>query len=113
MSPPRAHDAGVDLTLLYSAGCPNWTEADRRVREALGVLGLPESAVTRQAVETPEDADRLGFRGSPTLLVDGRDPFAEASAPVGLTCRVYRTPDGLAGAPTLEQLLGVLRDRVA
>jgi hypothetical protein len=30
--------------------------------------------------------------------------FAEPDAGVGLSCRVYRTPDGLAGAPTVVQL---------
>ncbi len=44
-----------------------------------------------------------------TVLVDGVDPFADASAPVGLSCRVFRTPDGLRGAPTVEQLVRVLR----
>jgi len=36
--------------------------------------------------------------------VDGVDIFADADAPVGLSCRVYQTPDGPAGSPTLEQL---------
>jgi hypothetical protein len=50
----------------------------------------------------------VGFRGSPTVLVDGRDPFADRQAPVGLSCRVYSTPEGLAGAPTVAQLIEVL-----
>jgi hypothetical protein len=61
-----------------------------------------------ELVETPEDADRLEFAGSPTILVDGVDPFAQKGATVGLTCRVYRTPDGLAGSPTADQLRAVL-----
>ena len=28
--------------------------------------------------------------------------------PLGLTCRLYPTPDGLAGTPTVEQLVHVL-----
>jgi hypothetical protein len=42
--------------------------------------------------------------------VDGVDVFAEPDAGVGLSCRVYRTPDGLAGAPTMEQLRAALAD---
>ena len=41
---------------------------------------------------------------SPSVLVDEVDPFADPDAPVGLSCRVYQTPDGMAGSPTLEQL---------
>ena len=60
-------------------------------------------------VATPEDAERLRFRGSPTILIDGLDPFAEESAPVGLSCRVLPTPDGLRGAPTHAQLVEALQ----
>jgi hypothetical protein len=52
----------------------------------------------------------VGFRGSPTVLVDGRDPFLDRDSPVGrLACRVDRTEDGLAGAPTVDQLVAALR----
>ena len=64
--------------------------------------------VEHRQVTTPEQAQSTGFRGSPTVLVDGRDPFADPDAPVGLSCRVYRTDAGLAGAPTVEQLFAVL-----
>ncbi len=99
----------MEVRLLYFAGCPNWELADQRVRAAMHEVGLPPSALTLESVETPEQAEELGFRGSPTVLVDGEDRFAEPGAPVGLSCRVFRTPDGLAGAPTVEQLVAVLR----
>ena len=97
----------MDVRLLYFDGCPNWRETDARLREAVALAGLavvPEHV----KVETPEDAERLSFRGSPTVLVNGVDPFADASAPVGLSCRVFQTPEGVRGAPTVEQLLAVL-----
>jgi hypothetical protein len=62
-----------------------------------------------ERVETAEDAERLRFIGSPTILVDGRDPFAGAEAAFGLTCRVFQTPKGLAGSPTPDQLRAALR----
>lgn len=60
--------------------------------------------MARHLVDTLEEAERMGFHGSPSILVDGIDIFAEPDAGVGLSCRVYRTPDGPAGAPTIEQL---------
>ncbi len=98
----------MDVALLYFDGCPNWHETDQRLRQALAAAGLN---VTPKYINvtSPEDAERLFFRGSPTVLVNGFDPFADASAPVGLSCRVFRTPDGLRGAPTVEQLVAVLR----
>ena len=97
----------MDVRLLYFDGCPNWRETDERLRAALVQAGRTETP-SYVEVTTHEDAERLSFRGSPTVLVDGVDPFADASAPVGLSCRVFRTPDGLRGAPTAEQLLAVL-----
>lgn len=97
------------LTGQYFDGCPNWQRTVELVRQALSAAGEPESALTLQAVQIAEEADRVGFRGSPTVLVEGTDPFAEPTAPVGLSCRVFPTPDGIVGAPTLEQLTAALR----
>jgi hypothetical protein len=98
----------VDVTLLYFDDCPNWQVADQRLGEALALAARADVQVERRLVVTPEQAEAARFRGSPTVLVNGRDPFADPAAPVGLSCRVYGTADGLAGAPTVEQLLAVL-----
>lgn len=102
----RPYPRSMDVRLLYFDGCPNWEETDLRVRAAMAQAGRSES-LTYVHVATPEDAERLSFRGSPTILIDGSDPFADTSAPVGLACRVFQTPEGLRGAPTMEQLLAV------
>lgn len=92
----------MDVTLLYFDDCPNWKVADQRLSAI--AADRADVMVTRLRVETVEEAERVGFHGSPSILVDGVDVFAEPGAGVGLSCRVYRTPDGLAGAPTVEQL---------
>ena len=89
-----------EVTLLYSEGCPNWRLADERLTRVADDLGY---TVSRRVITTCEQARAEGFRGSPTVLVGGRDAFADGSKP-GLSCRAYETPDGLAGVPTDEQL---------
>ncbi len=96
------------VTLRYFDGCPNWEIALGRVREVLATSGPGVAEVELERVPTEEEAERLRFRGSPTVLVDGVDPFADEAAPVGLACRVYRTERGLEGAPSLDQLKAVL-----
>ncbi len=88
--------------LQYFDGCPNW----EITQEQLDVIAAerPDIAVTRQLVETPDEAERVGFQGSPSIRIDGTDPFADSVAGAGLACRIYRTPDGPAGSPTLGQL---------
>ena len=98
----------MDVRLLYFDGCPNWQTTQDRLREALHVVGS-SSDVSLVNVQTPEEADRLSFRGSPTVLLNGEDPFGNDSAPVGLSCRVFQTPEGLRGSPTVDQLVEVLR----
>ncbi|MDK1096952.1 MAG: thioredoxin family protein [Actinomycetota bacterium] len=44
------------------------------------------------------------FRESSTVLIDGADPFADLDSPVGLSCRIHVTVDGMAGSPSLGQL---------
>lgn len=95
----------MDVTLLYFDGCPSWETTDQRLRELADELGFH---LAHRKVESPEAAEELSFRGSPTVLIDGRDPFARGDEPVGLSCRIYQTPEGPAGSPTIEQLREVL-----
>ena len=95
----------VKVTLQYFDGCPHWRVAEARI-EALRAEGY-DLVLERQLIDTPEVAEHYGFRGSPTLLVDGVDPFADLDAPIGLSCRLFRTEHGYSGAPTLDQLRAV------
>jgi len=100
----------MNVSLLYFEGCPSWHEADDRLRQALDATGHVDTMITYVQVSTPEQAERMQFRGSPTVLVDGLDPFAEPDMAVGLACRLYRTEQGgRAGSPTLNQLINALR----
>ncbi len=96
----------MDVTLLYFDDCPNWRITNEHLEALNGEIGGLE--ISRVEVTTPDDAERYRFRGSPSVLIDGRDAFADPDDPVGLSCRVYQTPDGPAGSPTLAQLREVL-----
>jgi hypothetical protein len=99
----------VRVELLYLEGCPHWETLERRLREALVSAGLDDVPIERTAVHTPAQARAVGFIGSPTLRVDGRDPFATGGEGVGLACRMFVTPAGPSGAPTRDQLVEAVR----
>lgn len=65
----------------------------------------PATLRYRSAVTEDAPAD---FPGSPTILVDGRDPFPTA-VPAGPTCRRYETEAGPDGAPSIAQLVTILK----
>ncbi len=68
-------------------------------------LGLDPGSVVERAVESDSEARELGFIGSPTVLVDGRDVVDPGDRPAALTCRLYRRRDGSASAlPDTEEL---------
>lgn len=81
---------------------------EERLRGALEEVGIA-SAVELCLVENQGDADRYRFAGSPSVLLDGRDPFPTNATAFAVACRRYVTPTGPSGAPTLEQLTEVIR----
>lgn len=107
----RSDDGSVNVTLLVIEGCPHAAAADAAVHAALAQADVGDVAVSRVVIRTPQDAAQWEFRGSPTVLVDGRDPFAgDAPRSYEVSCRIYRAPEGLTGTPTVQQLVDALRD---
>ena len=95
----------MDVELLYFDDCPNWRQTADLLDEIAAELAFTWSAVL---VTTPEAAQAVGFHGSPSIHIDGVDRFADPDAPVGLTCRIYRTPTGAAASPDRSQLRAAL-----
>lgn len=97
----------MDIRLLHVPDCPNHAVARSRLEMALDRARVA-AVVHDHEVLSSEEAARLGMRGSPTILIDGWDPFADAADPAALSCRLYRSDAGLNGAPTVEQLVHAL-----
>jgi hypothetical protein len=87
MVPPR-------VELLWWEGCPSWRQAAEQLRKAVSRVGLSPQDIELREIATDDDARRAGFIGSPTIRIDGEDPFPPGDQPAGLTCRVYRLRDG-------------------
>ncbi|MBC7187480.1 MAG: alkylmercury lyase [Calditrichaeota bacterium] len=74
----------------YFAGCPHAAETWRHLEEltAEGFLLPDEVQVTE--VRDAEEARRMQFAGSPTVLVDGVDIYTEEKPrETNFACRVY------------------------
>ncbi|ROL56251.1 DUF2703 domain-containing protein [Bacteroidetes/Chlorobi group bacterium Naka2016] len=88
----------VSVKVQYFRGCPNSDEMLRRVKEA--IKDLTNIEYSEELVETEEKARQVGFRGSPTLLINGKDFEGIPIPPVAsLSCRIY-----LKGLPKVEEI---------
>ncbi len=95
----------MKLEVLHVPDCPNLTPMLQRLAAA---SDLP---VTTRQIETEADAAEFGMAGSPTLLIDGADPFASGdTCGCGVSCRLYRDRDGqIVPAPSVEQLRAAIK----
>ena len=92
----------MKVTIQYFDGCPHWQLADKRVRNVIEGMSNDEVSLEYQLIDTLEKADRVGFLGSPTILVDGVDVMRpEDGAPTGDACRL--------DLPTPRRVLDALR----
>ena len=98
----------MKVTIQYFDGCPHWKLADERVRRVLEHVPAGEVTLDYELIDAPETAERVAFHGSPTILIDGRDPFVTGIEQVGMSCRVFRTEDGIQGVPTEAELRKLL-----
>ncbi|BAX97224.1 alkylmercury lyase [Mycobacteroides stephanolepidis] len=103
----------MNLEILQVSDCPNVPLLQDRIAAALAGEQIT-AAITHHVVTTPEEADAHRMTGSPTLLVDGEDPFAERGLTAGLACRLYagESGSGLEGAPSVSALRAALRRRM-
>ncbi|WP_028812531.1 hypothetical protein [Streptomyces flavidovirens] len=91
------------VTVLTVPDCPNAPLIRDRITKALQGRTVPVEWVE---VHDADEAVRHGMTGSPTLLLDGTDPFAhDGVASPSLSCRLYRHADGTTdGAPAVDDL---------
>ena len=90
----------MTVEVLYFDGCPGYAELLPRLRKLLASEGIDVEVELRR-LESPEDAEREHFLGSPTVRIDGEDvdPGAGKRRDFGLECRLYRTDAGLQRTP--------------
>lgn len=95
------------MVVLSVPGCPNVALMDDLLRIVLA--DRQGVRVIHREVLDLGQAEREGMRGSPTLLVNGIDPFAEQGSQPSVSCRLFRGEDGQARpAPSKAALVAAL-----
>lgn len=99
----------MEVALLYFDGCPNHHDAEAQLRGVIDELGW-DCSLTKINVDSIESAEKLRFQGSPTIHINGVDPFADVDARVGISCRIYPAEGGYRATPPVDELRSALQD---
>ena len=93
------NDKKVKIKVQHFEGCPNSKEIIARVKTAITEFGN-NIEYEEILVETPEEAERVKFRCSPTVLINGID-LENMPEPIEaiLACRYYKN-----GLPSIIQI---------
>lgn len=89
----------LNIEIQHFEGCPNGPKMIERVKKAID--GIKNDILYKEVmVETVEIAEKVKFRGSPTLLINSHD-FENMPAPTepALSCRYYQN-----GLPTISEI---------
>ena len=84
----------MELEVLAVEDCPNVAAFEERLAAVLA--GIEDAVVRRRVIADEAEAAAAGMHGSPTLLVNGVDPFATPGQPTSLSCSLT--------VPSLEDL---------
>jgi hypothetical protein len=101
------------IELLWWDGCPSTERTLADLRSALREAGLDPAAIELREVASDEQAERERFPGSPTIRINGHDPFP-GEVSIGLSCRIYRSAEGRPSpTPDPDQLRAAIAREVA
>lgn len=96
------------IEVLTVPDCPHRELMVERLRQALDQTGRPDVLVTERVIDHLEGAVTAGMHGSPTVLIDGQDPFTADGTLGSVSCRLYATEMGIDGAPGVAELVEAL-----
>lgn len=93
----------IKIEYQYFEGCPNSKKLMENLQEAISDF-KDKVSINYILIEDNETALKIGFRGSPTLLINGEDfEGLESPAEPGLNCRIYK--NGIPSASDIKNKL--------
>ena len=92
----------MNVSLLYSDGCPNWEQTLTDVGEVFAEYHV-KADVKLIKISSQQQAEEMEFLGSPTVRVERMDVEPDIlESGFNLECRVYWIDDDPVGRPPKE-----------
>ena len=88
------------IEFLYFAGCPSYKNALAYLEEIIGEEKI-DADLKLILVESPEDAQKVEFQGSPSIKINGID-LEDKNDEYSFNCRLYNVAGELTGTPSKE-----------
>ena len=96
----------LTIELLYFNSCPSYKKALANLKEALRTTHL-RAQVKLVNVESEAEAERVGFQGSPSIRINGKDLEGRDEG-YSFSCRLYRLKGTTSNAPSKETIIAKL-----
>ncbi len=90
----------IKIEFLYFAGCPSYKPALDHLRAVIDEENI-DADLELILVESPEEAQKVGFQGSPSIKVNGVD-LEDKNDEFSFNCRLYRVEGELTGIPSKD-----------
>ncbi len=90
------------IEFLYFEGCPSYKKALDYLKEIIDEEKI-DAKIELVLVESPEDAQEVGFQGSPSIKINGEDMEGKQNG-YSFTCRIYNIDGALTGIPSKEYI---------
>jgi hypothetical protein len=99
----------LKVAFQYIDDCPSHEQALERLRKVLVEEGVNVN-IDVIKIESDEQAKRLRFLGSPTILLNDIDIDPKANNHYGLACRAYQLEDGrISPLPSEDMIRRAIR----
>lgn len=100
--PSTKGQAKMKIELLYFSSCPSYKQALANIKAALKEKNLQAELVLVN-VESEEKAKEVGFQGSPSVRINGKDLEGRDEG-FSFSCRIYSVNGKPAVAPSKEAI---------
>ena len=92
----------IKIELLYFDGCPSYKKALENIKAVLKEKNLKAELILIR-VESEEKARKVGFQGSPSVRINGKDLEGRDES-YSFSCRLYRVNGKPSTSPSKETI---------